>query len=385
MIPQETRIAIVGAGIGGLTAAVALRRKGFQVCVAEQAPEFKPIGAGITMQINAMQAFQRIGVAEAVANAGNSLGRLVLRFATGKHIFTSDMERFRQEFGAPFIGLHRARLHEVLLAASPADTVKMGCRVESISEGDNKLTLTSTDGQQIEADAVIGADGLNSQVRAYLWGDEPLRYTGLTSWRGVLDDPKITPTDEAGEFWGKSKIFGYVPLGDDKMYWFTTQVAEAGGKDPGSPREAVLQTLADWNNVANQLVENTAPEAIIRTDICDRPPRLPWGKGRITLLGDAAHPMMPNLGQGGGQAVEDAVVLAATLAQSANLESGLREYENRRYSRTRKIVNDSRMASSLGHGSTFFMRFVKKWIVPFMPTSYRNRQFREIFRFEDHE
>ena len=383
MVPEETNITIVGGGIGGLTAAVALKQKGFQVQVIEQAPDFQPIGAGITMQINAMQAFQRIGLADEIMAAGNSLNRLILRWSSGKEIFTSHMEQFRQEFGAPFIGIHRAKLHEVLLAALPEDTVEMNCRIESVSESDNRVSLTATDGKQFETDAVIGADGLNSQVRKHLWGDEPMRYTGLTSWRGILDNPNITPTDEAGEYWGKSKIFGYVPLGDNVLYWFTTQLAEEGGQDQGNnARDAVLQTLDDWHSPIKQWVEQTKPENIIRTDIRDRPPRFPWGKGRITLLGDAAHPMTPNLGQGGGQAVEDAVVLAATLARAADPVSGFQDFEKRRHPRTKKIVQDSRTFSSLAHGSSLLMRFAKHWMFPFMPTSYRHRQLREIFRFQ---
>ena len=381
---KESQITIVGGGIGGLTAALALRRHGFRIQVVEQATEYKPVGAGITIQINAMQALQHIGMAESVAAAGNALQRLVLRFSTGKIIFKTDMAPLIEEFGGQFIGIHRAKLQEALACELSPDELKLGFCVQTVTEVDDRLILTAADGAEITSDAVIGADGLHSRVRGHLWGEETLRYSGLTSWRGILDDPEITPREEVGEYWGASSIFGYVPLGDGKLYWFTTQRTEAGGRNDGDPRDALLPIFTKWEGPAKALIEKTEPQAIIRTDIYDRPPRFPWGRGRLTLLGDAAHPMMPNLGQGGCQAIEDGVVLAATLAAAHQVEPAFRDYEKRRHKRTRQIVRSSRMFSSLAHGNNFLMRFVRSRIFPFLPTSVRERQMREIFRFTGH-
>jgi len=379
---KDSRIAIAGGGIGGLTLAAALIRKGIDAVVLERSSEFETVGSGITMQINAMQALRHIGLAEGVEAAGNRLDRLVLRTRDGNTLFVSDMAKPAREFGVPFVCIHRARLHEVLLAALPPEAVTLGFAVQGCSENAGRVTVSSSDGREIEADALVGADGLRSQVRKQLWGDQPLRYSGVTSWRGVVANDDFVPLDEATEIWGDRSNFGFLPLADGQLYWFATQVAEYGQQDVGDPRESILPLFKGWHRPIEQVVEATDPKSILRTDIWDRRPRMPWGQGRITLLGDSAHPMTPNMGQGGGQAVEDAVVLAEVLSQAASLPEGLREYERRRFSRTKFFVDNSHRATALSHGMTPLMRFARRWAVPHVPDWLRERQIRKVFRFE---
>ena len=380
MSKEDIPIVIVGGGIGGLCLASALSRQGIEVCVLEQAPQYQPLGAGITMQINAMQALKCIGLADRVVAEGNALSQLVVRFSNGKPVFTSQVSKFAEEFNAPFLGILRASLHQTLLDALPAELVTMGCTVEDVQENDNFVTLLTNQGSK-SASAVIGADGIKSSVRASLWGKEPLRYAGMTSWRGVLDNPNLTPQDQAGEYWGANNVFGYVPLNDGKLYWFATQRAAAGGQDQGDPRDHLLSMLKGWSPPIEQWIEDTRPDSILRTDIYDRPPRFPWGKGRCTLLGDAAHPMTPNLGQGGCQAVEDAVILSHELQKGSSPEAAFRVYESFRRVRTERIVRDSRRFSSLAHGDTLFMRIARNWIFPILPASFRERQLRQLCEF----
>ena len=376
------RIAIAGGGIGGLTLAAALSRRGIVASVLERAASFSTVGAGITMQINAMQALRQIGLADAVEAAGNRLDRLLLRDSRGGVMFVSDMQAPARQFGAPFVGIHRARLHEILLAAVPTESVTLGFDVTQFADSGDGLTVSSSAGDELAADALVGADGLRSRVREQLWGSEQLRYSGCTSWRGIVPNEGFVSADEAFESWGERSIFGAIPLGDQQLYWFTTELVPAGLQDPDDPREIILKSLEKWHAPIGAIIRATPADAILRTDIFDRPPRQPWGRGRVTLLGDAAHPMTPNMGQGGGQAVEDAVVLAEELGVAENSEIALRAYERKRYTRTKFFVDNSRRASTLAHGTTPLMRFARRWIVRHIPARLRERQMRRIFDFE---
>eukprot|EP00913_Durusdinium_trenchii_P008790 g8256.t1 len=358
--PSEILGAIADTGIGGLTAAAALLRQGFRVRVLETVDEFRPVGAGITIQMNAMQALREIGLSDAVAQSGNVLNHLAIRFSSGKSIVRSDMHAPARKYGVPFVAIHRAQLQQVLAAAAGHENIVFGFRVQEIAEEGERIVVKSTDGRLEQGDLLIGADGIRSRVRAHLWGDEPLRYSGYTSWRGVTETQGRIPIDEAVEAWGGKSVFGMMPFSSTRLYWFATDRIAADGKDAADPRETILALVGDWCEPVRSLVESTPPEAILRTDIYDRPPRFPWGRGRITLLGDAAHAMTPNLGQGGGQAIEDGVILARILGRAESVADGLRAYERRRRSRTDHIVNTSFKMSALAHGKTPMMRFARR-------------------------
>lgn len=379
---SSTKVLIAGGGIGGLTAAIALRRKGFSVQLLEQAPEFRPLGAGITLQMNAMQALRHVGLCEPVAAAGHPLHRLVIRRANGRPVAAEDIRPFSREFGVPFLAVHRAQLQQVLLDQAQDIEIHTGFRVIECEEAGETVTAVAEDGRRAEGHALIGADGLHSRVRHHLWNDGPPQYSGYTSWRAVTDNRDRVPVDDGGESWGEKSVLGLIPLKDAKLYWFATQRADAGGADPADPRDSLLPVFGTWHQPIPSIIEQTDPLQIIRTDIRDRPVRFPWGRGRITLLGDAAHPMTPNLGQGGGQAIEDAVTLAECLDQSQTIEHGLRDYEHRRSPRTRLVVQSSRRMSDLSHGRTPLHRFARRFLFPNIPSAIHNRLTRKLFEFK---
>ena len=205
-------------------------------------------------------------------------------------------------------------------------------------------------GGSLRAEARVGADGIHSAVRAQVLGDGPPRYAGYTAWRAVvaLDATGMLQEDlPVGELWGPGTVAGLVPLADGRLYWFGTRPAPAGEQDTHERRKReVLERFAGWHPAVGRVVEATPAEAILRHDILDRPPRRGWSCGRITLLGDAAHPMTPHLGQGACQALEDAVVLADRLADAAgaaDVPRALAGYEAVRYRRTAPLVRRSRL------------------------------------------
>jgi 2-polyprenyl-6-methoxyphenol hydroxylase-like FAD-dependent oxidoreductase len=375
-------VLIAGAGIGGLTAACALRRAGFEVTLFERTPELRPVGAGITMQTNAMLAFARLGLVDAVAAAGSRLQRAEIRTWDGRLLQEAPARRVAQALGAPVVGIHRARLQRVLLDALDGAHLVLGAAVSGVETASRGVGVRLSDGRTAEGDLLVGADGLRSVVRAALHGEAEPSYAGYTSWRGICPNGGRVPEGLGRECWGAGRRFGFLEIGHDEVYWFATRDAPPGGGDPPAGAAAALaRELAEWAPPVASLLAATPEEAVVRTDICDRPPLAGWGRGRVTLLGDAAHPMTPNLGQGGCQAVEDAVVLAERLARAAELEHGLRQYEHAREARTRWFVEQSRrvgrVAQARGRLSCFLRDTLTRWI----PESATERQLRTAFAF----
>jgi 2-polyprenyl-6-methoxyphenol hydroxylase-like FAD-dependent oxidoreductase len=335
-------VVIAGAGIGGLTAAIALIRAGIRVRVLERASAIHPAGAGLALQPNAMALLATLGLDDAVAAAGAALSRAVLLDPSGRHL--GPETRFGRIFknpGARVVALHRARLHDVLLAAVGRDVVRTGVRVTGYEQTSGQVTVLADDGSRLETELLVGADGLHSAVRTQMCGHEPPRYAGYTSWRGITPAGSVAPPDRVTETWGRGERFGVVDIGFGEVYWFAVADAPPGGVD-GDARAELRARFGGWHHPIPAVLEATPADRIIRTDIFDRDPIARWHDGRVALLGDAAHPMTPNLGQGAAQAIEDAGALAASVQAANTVEAGLRAYEAARVARTRAFVLASR-------------------------------------------
>lgn len=380
---SSRHILIAGAGIGGLTLACALRRAGHTVSVFERAEALRPVGAGITIQMNAMAALRSIGLGEAVAEAGALIQRGAVLDASGKVLSLMRVDRLGAELGEPMVCLLRGRLQAVLLAQAGAEHVHTGRAVTGFQDDGHRVTVTLSDGSSETGDVLVGADGLRSVVRRELLGDEPLRYAGYTSWRGVAPAEALLE-DRLGmsESWGPGARFGIVPIGFGQVYWFATLNTPAGGTDaPGTSRERLLEVFGGWHAPIAGLLQATPEEAILRTDINDRPPASRWTKGRVTLLGDAAHPMTPNMGQGGCQAIEDAVVLAGCLSRASGVEAALADYEHRRVDRANSFVARSYSLGRMAQWESAAGRFVRDALLRMVPEGVATKQARETLRF----
>ncbi|RKG90889.1 FAD-dependent oxidoreductase [Corallococcus sp. CA049B] len=369
-------VLIAGAGIGGLTLACALQRAGLRATVFERAEALRPVGAGIIVQMNAAVALRRIGLCDAVVAEGERAEQTLILDSTGARITAVDVRSLQEELDIPMVAMHRARLQAVLRAhAGPEEAVRLGVSVTGFEDDGARVTVTLSHGETVTGDVLVGADGLRSAVRTGLLGAQPTRYSGYTSWRGVCPGADLVEAGKVTETWGPGARFGIVPIGHGEVYWFATLNAPAGAEDaPGQTLAILQERFAGWHAPIAKLLAATPSARVLRTDIHDRPPVSHWSRGRVTLLGDAAHPMTPNLGQGGCQAIEDGVVLGECLAAPGSVEDALRAYESRRVKRANALVVRSHQVGRVAQWENGAARFVRDALFRRVPQSAAKRQ-----------
>jgi 2-polyprenyl-6-methoxyphenol hydroxylase-like FAD-dependent oxidoreductase len=362
------RALIVGAGIGGLTAAAALYRAGIDAAVFERAPALGEVGAGISLWPNAVRALDALGVGAAVRAAGVSSYRGGIHTRRGRLLAAADAEDLARVFGAPMLILHRARLLQVLHDAVDPRQVRLGTAATGYRQDADGVSLLLGDGGVERGDVLIGADGIRSAVRAQLFPDVRPRFAGQRAWRGVV---RFAPPPGAafwGESWGAGTRFGLLPMVDGHVYWYAARnAAESEPPPDGGDRAELLRIFASWHPPIPELVATTPESAILRNDLYDLAPMASWTDRRVALLGDAAHATTPNLGQGGCQAIEDALVLARSLALASDPAAGLRAYAAERMARANRIIVLSRRAGEIGnweHPVACAVRNALTWLTP---------------------
>jgi 2-polyprenyl-6-methoxyphenol hydroxylase-like FAD-dependent oxidoreductase len=374
------KILIAGGGIGGLTLAALLHRRGRECLVMERSPRFAPIGAGLVLQPNAVKALRIGGIEEAILSRGSKMERMQIRDDRGRVLSTVEAADFRDRFGSGVFGFHRATLHEALLALVPEASIRLGAAVRACGESSSGVFVELENGERIDGSALIAADGLRSAIRGQKIRDgEPL-YSGYTSWRGVTSRGNLWPSGAMSESWGRGARFGLVAIDGDRLYWFATANVAAGGRDTG--KGELLKRFTGWHAPIREVIEQTPDDAILRTDIADRDPVDRWSEGRVTLLGDAAHPMTPNLGQGGCQAIEDAVVLDLCLSATADIAAAFKDYETRRIERTARVVNEARRFGRIGQAEHKALRALRDAAVRLTPRAVTLRTVGWLYDFD---
>ncbi len=347
MSEQSLRVLIIGGGIGGLATAIGLQRAGIEAHVYERAPAPREVGAGLSLWANALRALDQLGLGAAVQALGAPSLSGGIRTWRGDWLLQADDAQLQQRFDPVVAVFHRAELHALLAAHVAPECLHYGAECTHISADAEQAAAYFVDGTVATGDVLIGADGLHSVVRAQLHGPQPPTYAGYTAWRAVIDcDPALVPV--AGESWGQAARFGLIPMANQRLYWFATHSTPAGQRSPDGEQAALLRIFRGWHAPIELVIAATPEERILRHDLYDRPPLSWWGRDRVTLLGDAAHPMTPNLGQGAGQALEDAVVLTRCLRDSGDVFAALRAYEAQRIPRTTAIVRQSRLIGQAG-------------------------------------
>jgi len=341
-------VLIVGGGIGGLTLAAALARRSIEAELIERAPIWSPVGAGIGLGINAMTALSQIGAAAGVLERGATFQRWNLEDANGRLIISFDLAEAARRAKVPAVSIHRADLHHALIAAAAPVPIRLGTTLATLAGDAEGVDVTFSDGTAKRYALVVGADGIKSQVRELAFGQVPVRYAGYTSFRAVVDLARAMP--DMIEMWGRGRRIGLAPINGEKLYCYTTLSMAAAEPDPPEQRLAMFRRAYGkfGGSFPEVLAQITSPEQLFRTDI-NEIIGSPWRKGRILLIGDAAHAMTPNLGQGGAMAIEDAIVLSRMLDAHRSIDAALDEYVTRRLRRVTLIQNRSRSFGRLGH------------------------------------
>ncbi|CCH51681.1 monooxygenase FAD-binding [Fibrisoma limi BUZ 3] len=371
---------IIGGGIGGLTTAIALQQRGIDAHVYEQAPEIREVGAGLIMAANAMQVLAWLGLAESIQRTGWALQKGFITRPDGAAIQTVDVGALSRRYGFGMVAIQRGLLQTILLNSLPADRVHTGKRLVDLYDNGERVRVTFADGSTAEGDFVIGADGIRSVVRQQLFGDQPLRYSGQTCWRGLVDLPLPTETQTTSyEYWGlpAGLRVGLVPLGADQLYVYVTAASPAGQLAPNS-LPTLLSLSQSFAPPVKAVLEQFEENRIHRADLYDLPTLPTWSTGRVTLLGDAAHATTPNLGQGACQAIEDAWAVAACLYRYQAPDEAFRQFQALRKPKADRIVQVSRQIGQAVNAPG--------WLKPFLfaamgalPKSLTDRQFAEIY------
>lgn len=322
---------MVGSGIGGLTAAIALHRAGIDAQVIERAPELREVGAGIGIWANAIHVFDRLDLGPAVRElGGRRLGGAVTS-RRGRRLSNQPAAVLEARWGAPTIAVLRSDLQDLLYSTLPEGTVRLGAELTGLRVRRGEVELFLAGGEIVHAGLVIGADGLRSAVRSHLLADGAPRYRGYTAWRGVAAKGTARELDGATEHWGQGERFGLLPGRDERLVWYASANAPEGGRAPGGEREELLRRFGEWPEPIPATLEATSDDGIVRSDIYDRPVTRRWVSRQVALLGDAAHPMTPDLGQGACQAIVDAWVLADSLRRARTTGDGLASYARKRW------------------------------------------------------
>ncbi|SIM76311.1 FAD-dependent oxidoreductase [Micromonospora cremea] len=347
---DDPHAVVVGAGIGGLSAALALHRHGWRVTVLERAAELREVGAGLTLMANALRALDALGLGPAVLEGEHAEAPGGIRDRHGRWLSRVDGAEMTRQLGTTALGVHRATLHRILREALPASSLRTRAEVEHVEPGPERADVRyrTPDGRRtLTADLVVGADGLRSRLRAQLWPQTPApAYAGSTAWRAAIAFPEPVP---AAISWGPAAEFGMVPLGAGQVYWYAALTAPPGGHAPDE-LAAVRERFGDWHAPIPELLAATPPGVVLRNDIYHLATPLPsYVRGRVVLLGDAAHAMTPNLGQGAGQAIEDAVVLGAVCRGGLDgLPAALAEYDRLRRPRSQALARAAFRAGRYG-------------------------------------
>jgi len=341
-------IAIVGAGIGGLTAAIGLAHQGAKVDIFEKTPRLAESGAGIWMPPNAIRILDSLGTGTEIRNAGNAIECAELydyRSGLLQALPASDSA------GRTAVAILRQELQRILARCSSPATIRFGHELAGITQSPGYAQLEFSNGATHRASLVLAADGIQSAVRGLLFPEAKLKYSGQTSWRAVVEfDLPRSSVQKGFEIWAPGVRFGYSVVSSKRVYWYATADAPSGQAEDAQKASGRLRGMAAlFPSPLPALVSATPGETIIRTDLWDLPGFKTWHSGCIVFLGDAAHAATPNLGQGGAQAIEDAWMLTRLFQDESDPAAVFSEFERKRMKRALSVVRDARRIGRIAH------------------------------------
>jgi len=372
------KIAIIGGGITGLTTALALHKLGIKSTVYEQAETLNEIGAGIWLQPNAVKILNWLGIKDKILEKGVQLQKVNIVYPDLSPIKKLKSELVQDEYGNQTIAIHRGRLQQVLFDEfSQYGQIELGKKYISQSTKNNKIQINFSE-QQIEADMVLGADGIHSQVRQYLFPDSEIRKTNQMCWRGISKFKLPESLMYTGrESWGDKRRFGFSHLSDDEVYWFA--VKTMNGHNEKADIKYIQSLFKGFSPVVAEIIEHVG--FIHTAELTDLKRLKTWHKGNTCLLGDAAHATTPNMGQGACQGIEDAYYISNLLVQNNFSEETFKIFEQKRRTKVDYIVNTSWRFGRIAHSP--IGQSMMKLLMKATPEKVLNSQMNKVYHVED--
>ncbi len=376
------RITIIGGGIAGLTTALALNKHGLSIEIFERAQQLNEVGAGIWIQPNALKVLDWIGLGALVRESGTLLDQVDITNSQLVPFKKTAQDAIQDGKGNNIVAIHRATLQRILFEALPKDSVKLGCEFNSLDQYESQVKVSVGD-RVIMTDLLIGADGINSKVRNSIFSNTSKRFSGQTCWRGISDIRLPDEFQNAGiESWGKKIRFGFSQIMENQVYWFAVKNASQNGTDNSDTIKSELQNYyKGFHPLVLNIIKQTQKDKIRRNDISDLKRLDKWYKDRVVLVGDAAHATTPNMGQGAGQAIEDAYYLANMLAKYNPIEHTLELFESARREKVDYVVNNSWRFGKMAHSD--FGQLVMKAIMKLTPDKVMKNQMNKLYAIQE--
>jgi len=361
------KVCIAGGGIGGLTAALALQKKGIDSVLYEAKDTLRAAGAGIWMSSNSIKMMDHLGISRQFLNIGIEMKEIVVEDGSGKIISSISMEDVKKKHVYAIHSVKRQSLHELISGHIESKRIVTGKKIKSVKQNNNNIILQFEDGSADECDVLIGADGIRSTVREEVNPGIPLRYSGQTCWYGLsamtLPEERKNKTTE---IWMGKLRFGFTEVNQGQVYFFAVEKSPSGIQFQGDRSRHLLDMYKSSPSIIKSILSHAKSEDIIKSDLYDIKPFIPLAYGRTVLIGDAGHATTPNLGQGAAQAMEDGVLIAELLSKKSP-EAAVKRFEIMRKKRIKHIVKTSWRMGQIAHGENFLTKNIAQSIMRMTP------------------
>ena len=373
-------IDIIGAGIGGLTTAIALQQKGVEIRIFEQAERIEPVGAGIMLANNAMQVYAKLGLKDAIEQNGNPISCMKITDAKLQSISAVDLRAFEERYAVKNVAIHRGALQRILLDQINASHLNLGQELMDVKRDQTDLILKFRNEKTVTSKYLLGADGLHSVVRNCLFNENIIRNAFQTCWRGVVDFTLAEPyKHELNEAWGKGDRFGFVQIAENKVYWYALKTIS---QVPNNHSTDQLDTyFQDYHALIRDLIESTPRSKIHMTEVSDLRPLTKWYQDQVCLIGDAAHGTTPNMGQGACQAIEDAYVLSSCLEKFEGRDA-FANFQRMRMPKVSQVVKRSWTLGKVSHWQNPLAIMLRNQMMKWTSQQFMKRQTEKIFTLE---
>ncbi len=377
------KITIVGAGIGGLTTAIALKLKGFEVEICEAIPKFEKAGSGINLALNAMQVYKKLGLYDAVFRAGSHTNKISITDGKLKPLSVVSLNPYEEKYQVKSVAIHRSKLHQILLEALVGTPIHLGKKLKSLNVSDSEINLQFEDGTILKTNILIGADGIHSKVRKSIFGDAIIRTAKQICWRGIVNINLPEKYQcELNELWGRGKRFGFVAIERNQYYWYALASYQENYQEEFKGID-LANFYSAFHPLVGEIINSTPIENIMTNEMTDLKPIKTWYNKNVCLVGDSAHATTPNLGQGACQAIESALVLSNCLAKFKTIENAFEAYQNIRIHKAIKIVDTSWRIGKMAHYKNNFSIKLRNIIFKIIPQIMATKQTSYIYKIDE--